>query len=898
MASCAARHVAAVATSYSRDSSLRDSDAKDSLKAILHDAAFSAAVAVSSDATPQSPAAAKTAAEGAACEAPVVLVRAGTLATRRKLKCGSLRLDVSLQVDDHGGGAADDVVDVADLDGRCGIDGANDDHFSFETPWQATVVPAIVTTATSPTIAWSSHGRQFRKSSSASSAPLSVADGSANHANDAALQSYFAAAAAASLAAAAFPRAASAGAAYDKPSRSPLSSLTIAPPSPPLGAQQISPADAAARHADYPRGAISQKPQRRKRQNLLHKPAAEAHAAARQLAAPQAAAAQLAEFARGGLLSLVTPFADGRVPRVCDPALQPHSGSAKGGKLDGGHVVMKPPGTKSAARSIRQQKRRRVPLSTIAIVTTCAALFFVSVIFRRTVSRAAAGADNEINDSHDIRTSRGLVTDSGRQVQLTSPSTSLGFSSPDSLLRGTSSVAGTSGAADQSGDSGDGSAVVAGPRRVTGSGDEIAESGLDTDGGKGGGNDNFHNDDDNNEASNWAKLLEEKPRTAGSNSGHLTAAAAAAAADDDDSDADVAADDAEHESATPAKLPVRFLPLTHDMGDEELFWRASMVPLRRRTRPRGAGAGVGAEGEGGGAGGGGRRSIGPAKVALLFYSAGTMPFAPLWARWLEGHEDRVSVYVLTDETKIDKSLFPPIFRGRFVPNRSPGEPASADSKTVHMSTVDGMRRLLANALLDFSNERFVTICELCIPIHNFTFVYSYLISPHHSAALSSPSTLFQPKSLTSSGLHLAGMVPSAPRSYIPSNDVSGEGGRDRFNPNCFEPMLSVEQWRKGGAWIGLTRRLAVQVAVEEEGGVIGLTRGLAVQVISDSKFYDKFAACCVPVRGVFPACFPSEHYLPSIVPILLTPDLVSLMRHCHFGNLCHLFAGHFHPSAI
>ncbi|CAI7814917.1 unnamed protein product [Closterium sp. NIES-53] len=522
---------------------------------------------------------------------------------------------------------------------------------------------------------------------------------------------------------------------------------------------------------------------------------------------------------------------------------------------------MKAPGSKAAARSIRQQKRRRVPLSTIAIITTCVALFFVSVLFRRTVSRAAAaasaGAENEINNSHDIRTSRGLasgVTDSSRQVQFTSPSTSLGFSSPGSLLRGTSSVAGTSGVADQLGDSGDGSAVVAGPRRVTGSGDEIAESGLDRDGGKAGESENSHNEDDSNEASNWAKLLEEKPRRAGSNSGHLTAAAAAAAADDDDSDADVGADGAGHEIATPAKLPVRFLPLTHDMGDEELFWRASMVPLRRRSRARGAGAGGGAEGEGGGgggAGGGGRRSIGPAKVALLFYSAGTMPFAPLWARWLEGHEDRVSVYVLTDETKIDKSLLPPIFRGRFVPDRSPGETASADSKTVHMSTVDGMRRLLANALLDFSNERFVTICELCIPIHNFTFVYSYLISPHHSAALSSPSTLFQPKSLTSSsGLHLAGTVPSAPRSYIPSNDVSGEGGRDRFNPNCFEPMLSVEQWRKGGQYIGLTRRLAVQV-------------------ISDSKFYDKFAACCVPVRGVFPACFPSEHYLPSIVPILV-----------------------------
>ncbi|CAI5463590.1 unnamed protein product [Closterium sp. Yama58-4] len=857
MASCAARHVAAV-TTYCRNSSLRDSDADDSLEAIL-EAAFSAAVAVSSDATRDSAAAAaKTAAEAAACKAPVVLVRAGTLAARRKLKCGSLRLDVSLKVDDLGGAAVD--VGVADLDGRRGIgganDGDNDDHFSFETPPQA-MLPAAsraVATATSPTVAWSSRGRQFRKSSSASSAPLSVADGSATNANDAASQADFSAAAAAAaesphFAAAVFPRAASARAAYDKPPRSPLPhSVTLLPTSPPLGAQLLSP-DAAVRHADGAQCAVSNKPQRRKRRghHHHHHHPAEPYAAARQLAAPHAAARRLAELARGGLLSPVTPS------------------------------------------------------------TT-----FFSL-------------------------ARGFGAPRGS----TAPSTPTG----------SSKVAG------QSGDSkGDSDALIAGPRRVTGSGDEIAEGGLGTDGGKAGKGDNSHNEDDSNEAANWEKLFEEKPRTAGSNSGHLTAAAAAAAADDDDSDADVdAADDAGHESATPAKLPVRFLPLTHDMGDEELFWRASMVPLRRRSRARGK-----AEAEGGGgAGAGSRRKIGPAKVALLFYSAGTMPFAPLWARWLEGHEDRVSVYILTDETKIDKSLLPPIFRGRFVPNRSPDEPASADSKTVHMSTVDGMRRLLANALLDFANERFVTICELCIPIHNFTFVYSYLISPHHSVGLPSPSALFQPKSLTSSsGLHLAGTVPSAPRSYIPSNDVSGEGGRDRFNPNCFEPMLSVEQWRKGGQWIGLTRRLAVQV-------------------ISDSKFYDKFAACCVPVKGVFPACFPSEHYLPSIIPILvdlppvgdfgpfvdelwagigdgggmggggrrsgwgeaaggggvglrgsgedlanwslvfedwwtqpnsghpyvynateLTPDLVSLMRHCHFGNLCHLFAGHFHPSAL
>ncbi|CAI5974990.1 unnamed protein product [Closterium sp. NIES-64] len=268
------------------------------------EAAFTAAAAVSSESALDASSAAKSAAESAfetvaeaaaACKTP--LLSSGTLATRRKLKCGSLRLNVSLEVDDY-----DAKLDGADdLAGRRGIPGAADEHFSFETVSQA--MAAAVTTATSPTIAWSLCGRQFRKSSSASSAPLSVADGSATPANDAASRhAEFSAAAAALLAAAAFPRAASAGAAFTKPPRSPLASLTIiSPSSPPLGAQQLSPD--AARHADDPRGTTtSHKPRRRSKQNRHDHPAAEP-AARRQAAAPQAAARQLAELARGGLLS-------------------------------------------------------------------------------------------------------------------------------------------------------------------------------------------------------------------------------------------------------------------------------------------------------------------------------------------------------------------------------------------------------------------------------------------------------------------------------------------------------------------------------------------------------------------------------------------------------------------
>ncbi|KAJ4960404.1 hypothetical protein NE237_020314 [Protea cynaroides] len=46
--------------------------------------------------------------------------------------------------------------------------------------------------------------------------------------------------------------------------------------------------------------------------------------------------------------------------------------------------------------------------------------------------------------------------------------------------------------------------------------------------------------------------------------------------------------------------------------------------------------------------------------------------------------------------------------------------------------INAERRLLANALLDFSNERFVLLSETCIPLLNFATVYTYLINSNHS----------------------------------------------------------------------------------------------------------------------------------------------------------------------
>ncbi|KAL7002094.1 hypothetical protein U1Q18_003247 [Sarracenia purpurea var. burkii] len=62
--------------------------------------------------------------------------------------------------------------------------------------------------------------------------------------------------------------------------------------------------------------------------------------------------------------------------------------------------------------------------------------------------------------------------------------------------------------------------------------------------------------------------------------------------------------------------------LTHRMSDEELFWRASMVP-KKAEYPQ---------------------SRVP-KVAFMFLTRGPLPMLLLWERFFKGHEKQFSIYV-------------------------------------------------------------------------------------------------------------------------------------------------------------------------------------------------------------------------------------------------------------
>lgn len=227
--------------------------------------------------------------------------------------------------------------------------------------------------------------------------------------------------------------------------------------------------------------------------------------------------------------------------------------------------------------------------------------------------------------------------------------------------------------------------------------------------------------------------------------------------------------------------------LAHNMSDEELLRRASlMVPPPQLAN----------------------KVYGVPKVAFMFLTIGPLPLAPLWEQFFKGHEGFYSIYVHTHPSFNDSTPEDSVFHGR----RIPSQPVYWGTATM----IDAERRLLANALLDFSNQRFVLLSESCIPLFNFKTIYRHLMD--------------------------------SKQSFLGCFDDPRKPGRGRYNPKMF-PIINITDWRKGSQWFEVHRELAIHI-------------------VSDSKYYSVFSHLCLP------PCYVDEHYIPTLVNILF-PELNS-----------------------
>ncbi|ESQ28430.1 hypothetical protein EUTSA_v10018660mg [Eutrema salsugineum] len=233
-----------------------------------------------------------------------------------------------------------------------------------------------------------------------------------------------------------------------------------------------------------------------------------------------------------------------------------------------------------------------------------------------------------------------------------------------------------------------------------------------------------------------------------------------------------------HSPLSPNNEPGMFLrppkSIMHNMEDKELFWRASMVPkIRNYPFPR------------------------TPKVAFMFLTRGPLPLAPLWERFFRGHEGLFTIYVHTNPFYNESVPQGSVFHGRRIP-----------SKRVNWGNanmVDAERRLLANALLDINNERFLLLSESCIPLFNFTTLYSDLIN--------------------------------STQTHVESYDLPI--GRVRYNHRMY-PHIHMHHWRKGSQWFELDR-------------------AMALEAVSDTFYW--------PIFKAYSRC-PDEHYFPTLLNLM------------------------------
>ncbi|PIN11368.1 hypothetical protein CDL12_16031 [Handroanthus impetiginosus] len=159
------------------------------------------------------------------------------------------------------------------------------------------------------------------------------------------------------------------------------------------------------------------------------------------------------------------------------------------------------------------------------------------------------------------------------------------------------------------------------------------------------------------------------------------------------------------------------------------------------------------------------------KVAFMFLTRRPLPISYLWDKFFKGHEGMYSIYVHSY----------PSYSGSHVPQDSAFNGRRIPSQPVYwgtMSMIDAERRLLAHALLDSSNQRFLLLSDSCIPVCSFTIVYNYLMGSNYS--------------------------------FLSLYDDPRNIGRGRYNRRMW-PVVAVKQWHKGSQWFEIHHNLAVKI---------------------------------------------------------------------------------------
>ncbi|XP_061984581.1 glycosyltransferase BC10-like isoform X2 [Populus nigra] len=196
---------------------------------------------------------------------------------------------------------------------------------------------------------------------------------------------------------------------------------------------------------------------------------------------------------------------------------------------------------------------------------------------------------------------------------------------------------------------------------------------------------------------------------------------------------------------------------------------------------------------------------GPPKIAFLFLVRRGLPLDFLWGSFLENADTgNFSIYVHSEpgfefDESTTRSRF---FYGRQLKN-------SIQVIWGESSMIEAERLLLDAALEDPANQRFVLLSDSCVPLYNFSYIYSYLMA--------------------------------SPRSFVDSFLDVKEG---RYHPKM-SPVIPKDKWRKGSQWIALIR-------------------SHAEVIVDDVVILPVFKKLCKKLQKQH-NCIPDEHYVQTLL---------------------------------
>nr|XP_043621227.1 glycosyltransferase BC10-like [Erigeron canadensis] len=210
------------------------------------------------------------------------------------------------------------------------------------------------------------------------------------------------------------------------------------------------------------------------------------------------------------------------------------------------------------------------------------------------------------------------------------------------------------------------------------------------------------------------------------------------------------------------------------------------------------------------------------KIAFLFLVKESVPLDFLWHNFFKNADpENFTIYIHSKPGFIFNEA---TTRSTFFYNRQLEHSVVVGWGKPTM--IEAEKLLFKAALDDTTNQIFVLLSDSCVPLYNFSYIYTYLMS--------------------------------APRSFVDSFIDANDTNEKRYNPEM-SPDIPEDKWRKGSQWITLVRKHAEEVAYDNVVFPIFNKHCKRRPLLDLSRGNDSLR------EQQQHNCIPDEHYVPTLL---------------------------------